>query len=185
MRAKGLWVAGVAALAGVAFGCGPGHAIFNVDVYSFIKGTGKDTVPYVVPPGATVTASQFQKIHLPGAGGSLVDSITIFGTDTLRNQTGSGTVGFQLFVAADSAGTYLPGALALTVTPKAVANSSVVPDTIRGTLAPGVNPLFTKDTLWVRLAAAGSNPPPSVTPLTGKMVLASLLLSVVINLKVL
>lgn len=183
MRAKWLGVAGVAALAGLALGCGPGHAIFNVDVYSFIKGTGKDTVPYAVPPLTNATASQFQKIRLPGAGGSLVDSIIVFGTDTLRNQTGSGTVGFQLYLAADSAGTYLPGALALTVMPKSVANTSVVPDTIRGKLAPAVNPLFTKDSVWARFAAAGSNP--NATPLAGKMVLASLLLTVVMNAKLL
>jgi hypothetical protein len=183
MRAKWLWVAGVAALAGLALGCGPGHAIFNVDVYSFIKGTGKDTVPYAVPPASTVTGNTFQRIRLPGAGGSLVDSIIVFGTDTLRNQLGSGTVGFQLYIAADSAGTYFPGALAFSVTPKMVANTSVVPDTIRGKLAPAVNPLFTKDSLWARFAAVGSNP--NATPLAGKMVLASLLLTVVMNAKLL
>ncbi len=183
MRAKWLGVAGVTALAGLGLGCGPGHAIFNVDVYSFIKGTGKDTIPYAVPPASNVTFNQFQKIRLPGAGGSLVDSIIVFGTDTLRNQTGSGTVGFQLYLAADSAGTYLPGALALTVTPKPVASTSVVPDTIRGKLAPAVNPLFTKDSVWARFAAVGSNP--NATLLAGKMVLASLLLTVVMNAKLL
>src|SRR5260370_15849233 len=179
MRAKWLWVAGVAELAGLVLGCGPGQDIFNVDLYSFIKGTGKDTVPYAVPPATTLTFNQFQRIRLPGAGGSLVDSIIVFGTDTLRNQVGSGTVGFQLFLAADSAGTYAPAALALTVTPKSVANTSVVADTIRGTVAPGGNPLFTKDSLWARFAAGGSDP--NATPLAGKLVLASPLLTVVMD----
>src|SRR2546430_11874390 len=45
MKAKWLGVAlGCAVLAGGAAGCGQGRAIFNVDVYSFLKGTGRDTL---------------------------------------------------------------------------------------------------------------------------------------------
>src|SRR5436190_840466 len=49
MKAKLLGVALGCAV--VAAGCGQGRAIFNVDVYSFLKGTGSDTVPYFLPPG--------------------------------------------------------------------------------------------------------------------------------------
>jgi len=180
MRAK--WLC-VAALAAGAVGCGGGHVIFNVDVYSFIAGTGRDTVPYAVPPNTNATASTFQKISLLGAGSSLVDSVVIFGTDTMRNQIGSGTIGFQLFVAPDSAGTYLPGALAFSVTPRPVSGTNPVPpDTIRGKLAAGVNSVFASSTLWARVAAQGSNTS-LITPLAGKMVIKSLLLTVVMNPK--
>src|SRR5690242_19438327 len=93
--------------------CGQGKAIFNVDAYSFMTGAGKDTIPYAIPPGGG-TASTVQQINLPpGFGKSIVDSVRITqGYAYLFNTGGSGTIGFALFFAADSASTYTtPAAL--------------------------------------------------------------------------
>src|SRR5216683_2811212 len=57
--------------------CGTGKAIFNVDAYSFMSGTGRDTIHYAIPTGGG-TASTVQKINLPpGFGKSIVDSVRI------------------------------------------------------------------------------------------------------------
>jgi len=120
MRATWLWMT---VLAGLAAGCGKGEAIFNVNVYSFLPAT-QDTVPYFIPPNTTAdTGSVPQKITLPGVGSSIVDSIQIFGTLDLYNQSGTGTIGLQLFMAADSAGTYTASNAVLTVTPKTVSGA--------------------------------------------------------------
>ena len=156
MRATWLWMT---VLAGLAAGCGKGEAIFNVNVYSFLPAT-QDTVPYFIPPNTTAdTGSVPQKITLPGVGSSIVDSIQIFGTLDLYNQSGTGTIGLQLFMAADSAGTYTASNAVLTVTPKTVSGAPAVPvaDTVQGKLLSNANPLFTQKTLWVRVGAAGSN----------------------------
>ena len=100
----------------LSVGCGEGRAIFNVDVYSFLAGTGKDTVPYVFAPGVPDTlSSPAQKISLPpGFGSSVVDSVRITsGAANLINAGGTGTIGFQLYVAADSASTFSTAALAM------------------------------------------------------------------------
>ena len=71
MRANWLLVTLVAIL---AVGCGEGRAIFNVDVYSFVKGTGQDTIPYFIPPGGASASNTPKRVNLPGAGSSIVDS---------------------------------------------------------------------------------------------------------------
>jgi hypothetical protein len=79
----------VLAAALLAAACGEGRAIFNVDIQSFIAGTGNDTIPYVIPPG-TATASNWQKIDLPpGFGSSIVESATITGAGNLINTGGT------------------------------------------------------------------------------------------------
>jgi hypothetical protein len=176
MRAKLLWVV---ALVGVAAGCGEGHAIFYVDVYSFFKGTGLDTIPYFVLPGTPDSASTIQRIDLPGAGSSFVDSVIVNGKLDLENQAGTGTIGLQLFLAADSAGTLNPSALALTVPDVAVSGTVVTPDTIVGRFNDAVIQLLTGSQLWIRLQAKGTNS--GVVLLQGKAVIKSLWLTVVIN----
>ena len=179
MRATWLWMT---VLAGLAAGCGRGEAIFNVNVYSFLPAT-QDTVPYFIPPNTTAdTGSVPQKITLPGVGSSIVDSIQIFGTLDLYNQSGTGTIGLQLFMAADSVGTYTASNAVLTVTPKTVSGAPAVPvaDTVQGKLLSDANPLFTQKTLWVRVGAAGSNSS-LTTPVVGHMVLTTLRLSAFIN----
>jgi hypothetical protein len=180
MKAKWLGVTLVTGV--VAAGCGQGRAIFNVDVYSFLKGTpyGGDTVPYFVPPGPPVSAQTIPgKINLPGAGKSIVDSVSALGTVDLRNATGSGTIGLQVYLAADSAGTYNPSNLAITVPPKGVSPATTTPDTIRANLTAAFDSLFTKSQLWIGFKATGANS--GATLLQGKAVLTSLLLTVVIK----
>jgi hypothetical protein len=176
MRAKWLWVV---ASAGAALGCGQGHAIFNVDVYSFIKGTGKDTIPYFIPPGTANASSTPQRIDLPGAGSSLVDSVLVGGRMDLENQAGAGTIGLQLFLAADSVGTFNSTALALTVPDASVSGTATTPDTIVGRFNAAVIQLFTGSQVWIRLQATGTNP--GLILLQGEGVLKSLRLTVVIN----
>src|SRR2546426_7555599 len=152
MNAKGL---GVALLAALAVGCGEGRAIFNVDVYSFLKGTGRDTVPYFVPPGPPVDTSSVQHINLPGAGSSIVDTVHAIGGVTFLNTGGSGTIRFQIYVAADSLGTYNASALAVSV-PAPPAGPAPVPGPPVGLDADfsnAVNSVFTQSDLWVRLVA--------------------------------
>jgi hypothetical protein len=192
MRAKGLWAVWLAGLGGLGSflaACGGGSVIITLDVYSFIKGTGKDTVPYYVPvPGTLDTASAPQVVRLFGAGSSIVDSVIIAGTANLVNQTGAGTLAFKLYLAADAAGTRLPGALALAVPAKAVSGATTVVDTISCPprpssclLSSSANSLFTKDSVWVRVAVTASNTGtgPLPPPFGGTMALSSLRLTVV------
>jgi hypothetical protein len=141
-------------------------------------------------PGTIDTSSAPQLIRLLGAGSSLVDSVVLAGTDSIRNASGSGTLTFTLYLAADSAGTRLPGALALTgVRAKAISGSVVVPDTIVCPPRPSscllfssADSLFRKDSVWARVAVTASNT--GATPFAGKIVLASLMVSVFINDKI-
>src|SRR2546425_8084251 len=175
---------GVALLAALAAGCGEGRAIFNVDVHSFLFGTGRDTVPYLVPAATTLDTSSVQHINLPGAGSSIVDTVHAIGGVTFLNTGGSGTIRFQLYVAADSLGTYNPSALAVSV-PAPPAGPAPVPGPPVGLdadLANAVNSAFTQSDLWVRLVAQVSNP--NLVLLSGKMVLDSLRLRIVIRDKI-
>ena len=177
MRAKWLWVTG---LAGLVAACGEGHAIFNVDVYSFIKGTGRDTTSYAVPPLLSDSASSTpQRVDLPGAGSSIVDSVLVNGRLDFQNQTGAGNIGLQLYIAADSLGTLSSSALALTVPDVAVSGNGTVPDTIVGRFSSTVISLFAGKQLWFRFQAKGSNP--GATLLQGNAVLQALRLTVVLN----
>jgi hypothetical protein len=167
-------------LVGALAGCGQGRAIFNVDAYSFMQGTGKDTIQYAIPPGGG-SASTVQKISLPpGFGKSIVDSVRITtGGADLFNSSGTGSIGFALFFAADSASTYTtPAALNIAAT-NVTGTQGPVPVAITGDLSSTVNSLFTQQTVWVRIAATGSNG--SATPVIGKGVLTALVIRVVVE----
>ncbi|HEV2672505.1 MAG TPA: hypothetical protein VGU74_15535 [Gemmatimonadales bacterium] len=173
-----------AALLVLIAGCGIGNAIFNVDVLSFMAGSGKDTIPYAIPPLTSASASTYQKIQLPpGFGSSIVDSVRIItGSANLINTGGTGTLGFSLYFASDSAGT-LSAPSALDVPPTTVSGNNTVPVTISGDLSSAINSLFTKDTVWMRISATGTNS--GATPVTGRGVLTALVIRVVIQDKVL
>src|SRR5256885_3081928 len=178
MKAK--WL-GAALGCVVLAGCGQGRAIFNVDVYSFVKGTGSDSVAYAVPPGLSGSVgAPPQKITLPGVGSSIVDSVRAFGTLDLRNTTGSGTIGLDVYLAADSISTLNASAKAITVPTKTVSGTITTPDTIRADLTTAFNSLFAGTDLWVRFVANGSADP-GLTPLQGNAVLTSLQLTVIIS----
>lgn len=163
--------------------CGEGRVIFNVDAYSFMQGTGNDTIPYVIPPASSAAASTVQKISLPpGFGSSVVDTVRITsGTVNLENTGGSGTIGLQLFFASDSAGTYTaPAALSIPAT--AVNGTQTVPVVVSGDLSGVVDSLFQQETVYMRIAAVGING--GLTPVTGDGVVTSLVIRVVIQDKV-
>jgi hypothetical protein len=176
MRAKWLWATVLAALGA---GCGEGHAIFVVDVYSFIKGSGSDTIAYFILPASDSASSTPQRIELPGAGSSIVDSATVNGRVNFENQSGTGSIGLQMYLAANAAGTYNASALAFTVPQVAVSGAATVPDTILGRLDPAVLSLLTGSEMWVRFQAKGTNS--GVTLVQGNAVLKSLVLTVAIN----
>src|SRR6266508_3785785 len=116
--------------------CGKGKAIFNVDVYSFMAGTGKDTIPYVIPPNSSSSPSTFQRILLPpGFGGSIVETAKITtGNANLINTAGTGTIGLEFRFAADSAGTITAPA-ALNIPATTVTGAQTVPVAISGDLS--------------------------------------------------
>src|SRR2546422_3034949 len=137
--------------------CGQGRAIFNVDAYSFMSGAGRDTIHYTIPPGGG-TASTVQQINLPpGFGKSIVDSVRITkGYAYLFNTGGTGSIGFALFFAADSASTYTtPAALNIAAT---AVNGVQGPDSgaITGDLSSTANSLFSQQALWIRFAATAT-----------------------------
>jgi hypothetical protein len=164
--------------------CGEGRAIFNIDVYSFMAGTGRDTIPYAVLPFSTASGSKELKINLPpGFGKSSVDSVRITsGGGSLINAGGTGNIGFQLYVAADSLGTFNAGALALSVPPVTVTGAQTVPVVIFGDLSAAVDSLFTLPAVWIRLAATGTNTGPTL--LSGRMAITALQLRVVLKDKI-
>jgi hypothetical protein len=170
----------VLAAALLSAACGPGRAIFNVDVYSFLAGTGKDTVTYAIPPSSTDSAATFQRLSLPpGFGSSVVESATLTGAADLRNSAGTGTLGFRLYVAADSASTLDSAtAFAFGTSNASVSGTNVTPITLSGGLTPAVLQAFTQANVWVRIVAKGQNADP-INPVIGKMVLTALDLRVV------
>jgi len=163
--------------------CGQGKAIFNVDVYSFMQGTGNDSIPYNIPLPTSGTASTVQRFTLPpGFGSSIVDSVRITtGGANLVNTTGSGSIGFQVFFASDSAGTY-SAPVALDIPATAVNGSQTVPVTITGDVTSVVDSLFRQDSVFVRIAATATNNGPGA--LTGTGVLTALVIRVVLQDKV-
>lgn len=171
-----------AALLALTAACGEGRAIFNIDAHSFMTGSGKDTIPYVIPP-AGGTASTVQRINLPGGfGNSGIDSVRITtGAANLINTAGTGTIGLGLFFAGDSAGTFTaPAAFNAPVTP--VSGAQTVPVVFTGDLSSVVDSLFTQQTVWMRIAATGTNA--GITPVTGKAVITALVIRVVLQDKI-
>ena len=164
--------------------CGQGRAIFNVDVYSFLQGTGKDVYPYVIPPSLTGQASSVQKVSLPpGFGSSGVDSVRIEnGNVRVMNDSGTGSIGFSIFFAGDSAGTWSAPA-ALVVPATAVSGVDTVDVPISGDISGVVDSLFNQDVVWVRIEATAQNT--SATQFAGgKGVLTALMVRVVLQDKV-
>ena len=167
-----------------AAACGEGRAIFNVDVYSFIQGSGNDTIPYFIPPGTSDTLSNTaQEIKLPpGFGSSIVDSVRITGTANLINSAGAGRIGFRLYIDSTSAGTLNASALAVDIPPDTVFGTNVTPIVITGDLSGALKTLFNASSLWVRLELIGNNT--GAVAATGDMALTALQVRVVIQDKI-
>src|SRR5258708_3141549 len=100
----------VVAAALLSAACGEGRAIFNVDVLSFMKPSGKDTIHYNLPTVLAFSADSFitpQKLTLPpGLGKSSVDTVQVTAAAVIENQTGTGSSVFEGYVAKDSAALY-------------------------------------------------------------------------------
>lgn len=173
-----------ALLSAVVVACGEGRAIFNVDIHSFLVGTGSDTIPYAVPPGVSDTVSPPpEELNLPpGFGSSIVDSVRFTGAANLVNTAGTGTIGFRLYLDTTAAGTLNPSALAIDVPPTAVSGANTVSVPIAGDLSAGLKDLFTASSLWIRLEVIGSNG--GVVPVTGDFALTALQLRVVFQDKI-
>jgi hypothetical protein len=173
---------------GLTAGCGGGNAIFNVDVWSFINTSSADTLPYVVPPFVSnVTVSNVpQKISLvPGAGGSLADTVTVQGTVSFINATGSGNLSVQIYLASDSltaadsasAGVF-PVPITATVTPNTTTPVPIGPINLTAKF----DSLFTQSAIWFRLSTTLSNS--GATTVQGNAVITALTVRVVVNPKI-
>jgi len=181
------WLGVGVVLVSVAAACGQGRVIFNVDVYSFLRGSVNDTVSYIAPPFTpNISASNpSQKIGLvPGLGESLIDTVRVSGTASVQNQTGGpGTLRFQVYLASDSAGTYGPGRDSLfSPAPSAALTAGVNTQSLvfaAPNLSPSGNALFANSSVWIRLAATISTSGGAI--MQGKAVLTGLDLRVVVQ----
>lgn len=178
-------IGAVLVVAAVAVTCGTGRAIFNVDVLSFIQPSGKDTIHYNIPGLLAGSADSFitpQKVGLPGGlGKSTVDSVQLTAAAVIENQTGTGSIQFQVYFAKDSAKVY-------TTTPYINATG-----TISGT-QPSTVPLlpptsvslsdtvFNTNTLWVGVHAGISKN--AGADLVGRVRLTALTLRIVLSDKI-
>jgi hypothetical protein len=184
------WVGMAIVLSGVAAACGGGRAIFDVDVFSFLAGSVKDTVPYLAPPftPSFAATSAAQKVTLvPGLSSSSIDTVKVSGSADVLNQSGGpGTMTFQVYLASDSAGTYTAGRDSMFSPAPSVSIAAGVSRQSLPFAAPNLSPtgnaLFTKSAIWVRMAAKISNP--GAVLMQGKAVLTALDLRVVVQDKI-
>ena len=177
----------LASLAAVAAACGEGRVIFNVDVFSWLGGSAKDTISYPgVPPftPSTTISNPAQKITLvPGLSSSGIDTVKVTGSVRVMNQTGGpGTLSFQVYLASDEAGTSGAGRDSL-FRPAPTANLLPGSDTTVvlnvPNLSPSGNALFNKSAVWIRLAVTVSNS--GAAFMNGKAILTGLNLRVVVQ----
>ncbi|HYT84003.1 MAG TPA: hypothetical protein VEK86_11150 [Gemmatimonadales bacterium] len=182
MNAK--WI-GVALAAVVAAGCGKGRAIFDIDVYSFLKAADSDTLPYLgpLPPGVPDTIP-VQTINSIGLTSSIVDTVLLTGTVSFVNQTDTGTVVFQVYFDSVANNVYAtPPAFGVTadVFPASTTDSSFsvnLPDALK--------PLFLASQVYVGLRASatpgGASSP--LGPVKGTAKLTALRARIVIQDKI-
>ena len=172
----------LAAAACVALACGEGHLIINVDIGSFILGSGSDTITFPTPipasTGGTVDNTPMSVQLPPSLSNSVVDTVSLTGVMVHTNTTGSGTMYYQVFFASDSASTF-SGAPALYSDTVTITTGG--PDTLHlsGNLTQAIDTLFTQSRVWIGIRGhlqAG------LTPIAnGKLVLTALHAHVVIN----
>ena len=87
------------ALTAAAVGCGEGRAIFDIDVFSFLKAARADSLPYIgpLPPGVpdTIPVQTVNSLGLSSA--SIVDTVRLIGSVDFVNSSGTGNVSFQVY----------------------------------------------------------------------------------------
>ena len=161
MKAK--WL-GVTLLVAVAAACGEGHAIFSIDVHSFMTG-GTDTLrlppdPSLgLPPGGMITGSITPMgVDLPTAmSSSIVDTVLLTGSLDVTHSTGSGTFSYDVFFSSSSdPAVVYAGTPALTVGPVSIPTTAPVPITSQN-LAAVVGDAFKGSALYVGIRATMSN----------------------------
>jgi len=155
------WLAPVLVAAAVA-ACGEGKAIFNIDVFSFLNAQKVDTVRYFapLPPGTPDTIPPQQVTLLPiGLGGSTVDSVHITATLNFVNQSGTGQVGFAVYV--DSLPNVYARPAAFVIPPVNVTGTNTSQGALSAELVASLRPLFSRATLYVgtRVTATATAPP--------------------------
>ncbi len=160
MRRSRLGFLLIALLAGQA--CGEGKAIFNIDVFSFMQAEDTDTIPYYapVPPGTpdTIPVQEIQLLPI-GMEESIVDTARVMATIDFGNSTGTGTVGFAIYL--DSVPNVYAGTPAFTVGPVAVTGTNTSQGVIDTDIVASLLPLFARSTIWMgaRVTATASSPP--------------------------
>lgn len=157
MMAKRLsWTAAIAIGTAAALGCGEGRVIFNVDVYSFLKGADQDTVPYVAPALFDTIPSQLVNLLPTGLGSSVVESVTVQGSVDYDNRVGSGTVGLELYI--DTVPDVYAGSPAFVVTPVAVTPGNMSRAPFEGDVNALSKQLFLNEKVYVgmRVVATGA-----------------------------
>jgi hypothetical protein len=165
MNAK--WLGAAFVSAAVAVGCGEGRAIFNVDVHSFIAGSGSDTLrltpdPFPgLPPGTIVSDSiDPVGVDLPSAmGSSTVEEVLLTGNVDVTNPTSSGSLSYEVFFSSSPDPSVLyAGAPAVTIGPASFSAGTTtnVPFTSLN-IAAVVGDAFKESGLYVGLRAEISN----------------------------
>jgi len=172
----------LAAAVSAALACGQGHLIFNVDVFSFIASAGKDTITFPTIPATLGGSDSTPPLSVqlpPGLSKSVVDTVSVIGSMLLTDNTGSGTMHFEVFFAGDSAATY-SGTPALYSDTVAVPNGGAgVTLTLNGNLTQALDSLFTLSKVWIGIRATTQAGVTSIT--NGKLRLTALNAHVVIN----
>ena len=166
----------VAAVGVLLLGCGEGRAIFNVDVYSFLKDAGNDSVPYVAPSPFDTTPPQLVNLLPVGLGNSLVESVTVTGTVDFANLVGNGTVGLEFYI--DTVPAVYAGTPAFSVTPVAVTPGNTSPAPFQGDLAALSRQLFLNQKVYVGMRAVATG------VAAGKARLSALFLRIVVQDKI-
>ena len=170
--------------------CGKGRVIFNVDVYSFMQGSGSDTLRYpplpadTIPPGLppiNVSSDSVKVVLPPGFGSSVVDTVHVLGIVDFDNLRGTGNITVQVFLSADST-TIFSGSPAFSFD-GALTPGAVTKDTVDVDLLSTFNDLFTGKEVWLAFRANVANT--GADGMKGTIRLRALTLRVVIQDKIL
>lgn len=183
MRIRRLWLALVAASA-VGTACGEGHAIFVIDVGSFLSGTSNDTLLYVAPsPGGGSANIPPIGVHLlSGASSSIVDTVKVYGTALIHNTSGgAANMAFNVYFGSDSNTVYTTAPV---LTSNGVAGPGAADSTMNfsATLTSAVDSLFREPKIFVGMKVTLTNTSGSTA--LGVLRLDSLHLRVVLQDKI-
>jgi len=177
MRAK--WLV-MTLLAGAVVGCGRGHAVLNVDLLSFLRPSGDDSIAYNVPGGVTADTTISQQFTLPGGlANSVVDSVLIRGAAELANRSGGGTVTLKIYFAKTQSALF-SGAAYDSASSGHVTGLQTVPFVLPDSVSLN-DTLFNTRSLWLGLRASITTDPPLLTPMVGTVRLTQLQAHIVVS----